>query len=66
LAREREIWEARLQAAEISSAQAKAARDLAEHACATLDGQLQDSHALRADLVQQRDRLQDQGDVQSA
>ncbi|RDJ00591.1 integrase [Dyella solisilvae] len=62
LAREREHWEARLQAAEIGIAQAQTARDLAEHACRTLDGQLQDSHALRADLVLQRDRLQDQRD----
>jgi len=66
LAKERENWEARLQVAETSAAQTRAARDLAEHACATLDGQLQDSHALRADLVQQRDRLQDQCDAQSA
>lgn len=47
-------------------AQAQAARDLAEHACATLDSQLQDSHALRADLVQQRDRLQESHDRQLA
>ncbi|AHX13367.1 hypothetical protein CH75_09210 [Dyella jiangningensis] len=66
LATEREDWEARLQAAETNAAHAQAARDLAEHACATLDGQLQDSHALRADLGQQRDRLQDQCDALSA
>lgn len=65
LALQREGWEARLRAAETSIAQAQLARDLAEHACATLDGQLQDSHALRADLVQQRDRLQDRCDQQS-
>lgn len=65
LAQERESWEARLEAAETSTARAQAARDLAEHACATLDGQLQDSHALRTDLVQQRDRLQDRCDQQS-
>lgn len=65
LAQEREIWERRLQAAEMGSAQAQVARDLAEHACATLDGQLQDSHALRADLVQQRDRLQSHCDHQT-
>ena len=41
------------------------ARDLAEHACGTLDSQLQDSHALRADLVQQRD-LQEQCEHQTA
>lgn len=62
---EQEGWEARLQAAETRVAQVQAARDLAEHACATLDGQLQDSHALRADLLQQRDRLQEQVDQQS-
>jgi len=65
LAEEREGWGVRLEAAETSVAQAQAARDLAEHVCATLDGQLQDSHALRADLLQQRDRLQDQHDQQS-
>lgn len=65
LAQERESWEVRLQAAETSVAQAQTARDLAEHVCATLDGQLQDSHALRADLVQQRNRLQEQYDDQT-
>ncbi|WP_243048730.1 DNA-binding protein [Dyella sp. RRB7] len=65
LAQERETWEAKLQTAEITVAQAQTARDLAEHACRTLDGQLQDSHALRADLVQQRDRLQAQCDQQA-
>lgn len=58
LAKEREAMEARLQAAKAEVAHAQAARDLAEHACATLDGQLQDSHALRANLVEERDRLQ--------
>src|SRR3569623_487723 len=58
LAQEREAMETRLRAAEAEVAYAQTARDLAEHACATLDGQLQDSHALRADLVQERDRLQ--------
>lgn len=58
LAQERETWETRLQAAEVDVARAQAARDLAEHACARLDSQLQDSHALRTDLLQQRDRLQ--------
>lgn len=66
LIREREGWEARLQAAETRLTQAQVARDLAEHACATLDSQLQDSHALRADLVQQRDRLQESHDRQLA
>ncbi len=66
LAKERKNWEARLKVAQTSAAQTPAARNLAEHACATLDGQLQDSHAPRADLAQQRDRLQDQCDAQSA
>jgi chromosome segregation ATPase len=65
LAQERDNWNARLQTVETDVARAQAARDLAEHACSTLDGQLQDSHALRADLVQQRDRLQNQCDQQS-
>lgn len=58
LKQERESWNARLQAAEAAVARAQAERDLAENACATLDSQLQDSHALRADLLEQRDRLQ--------
>lgn len=58
LATERQDWAARLKAAETEQARTHAAKDLAEHACATLDAQLQDSHALRADLAQQRDRLQ--------
>jgi chromosome segregation ATPase len=62
LAAERQTWAARLEAAETERARTQAAKDLAEHACATLDAQLQDSHALRADLVQQRDRLQTQCD----
>jgi chromosome segregation ATPase len=62
LATERQEWAARLEAAEADRARAQAAKDLAEHACATLDAQLQDSHALRADLAQQRDRLQAQCD----
>ncbi|HEV2621827.1 MAG TPA: DNA-binding protein [Frateuria sp.] len=57
LATERQAWTARLEAAETDRARTQAAKDLAEHACATLDAQLQDSHALRADLAQQRDRL---------
>lgn len=59
---ERQDWTTRLEAAETDRARALAAKDLAEHACATLDAQLQDSHALRADLAQQRDRLQAQCD----
>lgn len=65
LAKEREAMEARLQAAKAEVAHAQTARDLAEHACATLDGQLQDSHALRADLVEERDRLQSLCDRQA-
>lgn len=66
LAVERQTWAARLEVAETDRARALAAKDLAEHACATLDAQLQDSHALRADLAQQRDRLQAQSDQLSA
>lgn len=66
LATERRDWTARLEAAETDRARAQAAKDLAEHACATLDAQLQDSHALRADLAQQRDRLQAQADQLAA
>lgn len=66
LATERQAWAAQLEAAETDRARAQAAKDLAEHACATLDAQLQDSHALRADLAQQRDRLQAQCDQLSA
>jgi len=65
LAREREALEMRLQDANAEVARAQTARDLAEHACATLDSQLQDSHALRADLVQERDRLQNICDRQA-
>ncbi|SEI88981.1 DNA-binding protein [Frateuria terrea] len=62
LATERQDWTTRLEATETDRAVAQAAKDLAEHACATLDAQLQDSHALRTDLVRQRDRLQAQCD----
>jgi hypothetical protein len=65
LAKERKAMEAHLQDAKTEVAHAQAARDLAEHACATLDGQLQDSHALRADLLEERDRLQDICDRQA-
>lgn len=65
LAKEREVMEARLQIAEAAIAHAQTARDLAEHACATLDGQLQDSHALRANLVEERDWLQSRCDRQA-
>ncbi|PXV51834.1 replication region DNA-binding N-term [Dyella jiangningensis] len=66
LTAERQTWVARLEAAETERARTLAAKDLAEHACSTLDAQLQDSHALRADLAQQRDRLQVQCDQLSA
>jgi len=65
LAREREGWEAHLQAASTEAGQAKAALELAERARQTLDTQLNDNEALRADLVQQRDRLQAYGDQQA-
>ncbi|MGN2251958.1 DNA-binding protein [Frateuria sp. GZRe12] len=58
LAQERESWDARLQAAEADVARARTERDLAQNACAILDSQLQDSHAMRADLVHQLDELQ--------
>lgn len=66
LATERQEWTTRLETAETDRARAQAAKDLAEHACATLDAQLQDNHALRADLAQQRDRLQAQCDQLAA
>ncbi|WP_082583012.1 DNA-binding protein [Frateuria sp. Soil773] len=55
---ERAYWTATLAEAETTVAQARTRQELAEHACANLDSQLRDSHALREDLVQQRDRLQ--------
>ena len=66
MATERQEWTTRLETAETDRARAQAAKDLAEHACATLDAQLQDNHALRADLAQQRDRLQAQCDQLAA
>lgn len=65
LAKEREAMEAQLQAAQVEVAHAQTARDLAEHACATLDDQLQDSRALHAELVRERDRLQSVCDRQA-
>lgn len=65
LAKERQAMEAQLQAAKTEVAHAQTARDLAEHACATLDSQLQDSHALRTRLLEERDRLQDICDRQA-
>ena len=59
---ERARWAATLAEAETAVAQAQTRQALAEHACANLDGQLRDSHALREDLIQQRDRLQAQVD----
>lgn len=65
LAREREGWETRLQAADAKTAQAKAALELTERARQTLDTQLLHNEALRADLAQQRDRLQAVSDQQA-
>jgi hypothetical protein len=65
LAKEREAMQVRLQAAQAEIAHARTARDLAEHACATLDGQLQDSRTLHANLVCERDRLQNLCDRQA-
>lgn len=58
LDQERTRWTTTLAEAETAVAQARTRQELAEHACANLDSQLRDSHALREDLVQQRDRLQ--------
>lgn len=66
LAEERTRWAVILAEAETAVAQAQARRDLVEHACTTLDGQLRDSHALRDDVLQQRDRLQILTDQQRA
>lgn len=55
---ERARWAATLTEAETTVAQARTRQELAEHACANSDSQLRDSHALREDLIQQRDRLQ--------
>ncbi|WP_448097658.1 DNA-binding protein [Luteibacter yeojuensis] len=66
LVREIERWETRLQAADAETIQAKAALELAERARQTLDSQLEDNQALRADLVKQRDRLQAIGDHQAS
>lgn len=66
LADERTRWMAALDDAAVAVTQAQTKQQLAEHACATLDGQLQDSHALRTDLLQQRDRLQAQTDQQAS
>jgi chromosome segregation ATPase len=66
LAEERTRWTATLAEAETSVAQARTRQELAEHACANLDSQLRDSHALREDLIQQRDRLQASADRQAS
>jgi hypothetical protein len=58
LTEERTQWAATLAEAETAVAHARMRQELAEHACANLDNQLRDSHALRDDLIQQRDRLQ--------
>ncbi|KZC24023.1 integrase [Rhodanobacter thiooxydans] len=65
LTEERTRWAATLAEAETAIAQARTRQELAEHACANLDGQLRDSHALREDLLQQRDRLQAMVDRQT-
>lgn len=62
LTEERTRWAATLAEAETVIAQAKTRQELAEHACANLDSQLRDSHTLREDLIQQRDRLQASAD----
>jgi len=62
---ERARWTATLAEAEAAVAQARTRQEQAEHACANLDSQLRDSHTLRVDLVQQRDRLQAVVDRQS-
>lgn len=58
LSEERARWAATLTEAETTVAQARTRQELAEHACCNLDSQLRDSHALREDLIQQRERLQ--------
>jgi len=63
---ERTRWRATLAEAETTVAQARTRQELAEHACANLDSQLRDSHALREDLIQQRDRLQVLADRQAS
>ncbi|GAB3038492.1 hypothetical protein GCM10027285_23100 [Oleiagrimonas citrea] len=65
LALERESWQERLKTAEADVEKAKTAQSSAEQARASLEKQLSDSHAVRADLVQQRDRLQDLCDQQA-
>lgn len=65
LVQEKEEWGNRLQAADAETIRAEAALGLAESARQMLDSQLAESHALRADIVQQRDRLQAIGDQQS-
>ena len=65
LVEERTRWAASLANAETTIAQARTRQELAEHACANLDSQLRDSHALREDLIQQRDRLQALADQQT-
>lgn len=66
LAEERTHWTTTLAEAETAVAQARTRQELAEHACTNLDSQLRDSHALREDLIQQRERLQSLADRQSA
>lgn len=54
LAEDRARWTDMLAEAEAAVAKARTRQELAEHACANLDNQLRDSHALREDLIQQR------------
>lgn len=63
---ERTRWTTTLAEAETAVAQARTRQELAEHACANLDSQLRDSHSLREDLIQQRDRLQTFADRQAS
>jgi chromosome segregation ATPase len=65
LAKERTSWAETLAEAETAVAQARTRQELAEYSCTNLDNQLRDSHALREDLVQQRDRLQAMADRQT-
>jgi hypothetical protein len=65
LAEERTRWAETLAQAETAVAQARTRQELAEYSCTNLDNQLRDSHALREDLVQQRDRLQAMADRQT-
>lgn len=62
---ERARWAATLAEAETTVAQARTRQEFVEHACTNLDSQLRDSHALREDMLKQRDRLQALADQQA-